>query len=179
MEPDKSAEANARQSPEFLTVGRIIRPHGIRGGVLVEAGSELIHDISTDQRVYIGDRRKPLLVKSLRRHRGQFILYFEGIEDRNSAEALRDLALAISFQSAPDLPEGTYFHWQILGLDVESDTGEYLGRISKILETGANDVYIVSSDVGELLLPAIKEVVLDVDLKNKRMIVHLIPGLMD
>jgi 16S rRNA processing protein RimM len=179
MEHNKLMNKDARRLPEFLTVGRILRPHGVRGGVLVEAKSELIHDLSPGMDVLIGESRDAVLLKSIRQHRGQFILYFEDVSDRDSVESLRGTELAISLQDSSPLPEGSYFHWQIVGMDVESDNGEFLGKIVKILETGANDVYIISKEGSEFLIPAIEDVVLQVDLEKNLMIVHLLPGLVD
>jgi 16S rRNA processing protein RimM len=179
MPPGKLIDNHARRLPDFLTVGRILRPHGIRGGVLVEANSELIHEMSPGVTVLIGDSRDETVLKSIRPHRGQFILYFEGITNRDRVETLRDTELAISLQDSSPLPEGTYFHWQILGMQVETEDGEHLGKIVNILETGANDVYIISSGDSEFLIPATEEVVLKVDLEKNRMTVHLLSGLLD
>lgn len=170
---------NARRLPEFLSVGRILRPHGIRGGILVEPESDMIRSLDAGMRVYIGEAKDEFLLKSIRPHRNKFLLYFESFTDRTSVESLRGNELLIPFEETTPLPEGVYFHWQILGMQVCTAEGESLGKVSQIIETGANDVYIVSNDASEVLIPAIEEVVLEVDLDNSVMTVHLLPGLID
>ena len=81
-------------------------------------------------------------------------------------------------EKTPDLVPGEYYHYQLLGLSVTTDQGEHLGEISEVLATGSNDVYVVKSNNGdELLLPALQQVVKDIDLTSGAMLVHLIPGL--
>jgi len=102
----------------------------------------------------------------------------EGCTDRNKAERWRGAEIKIRFEEAQPLEAGVYYHWQILGLKVVTEQGGELGTVQEILETGANDVYIVRSEAGgELLLPAIPDVILEVNLEAARMIVRLIPGL--
>ena len=106
------------------------------------------------------------------------ILRIEGSEDREAAEAFRGSELLIPMQSAEPLPEGVYYRWQILGLAVVELDGQHLGTVAEILETGANDVYIVRGDgPRELLLPAIESVILEVDLEQGRLLVRVPEGL--
>jgi len=86
----------------------------------------------------------------------------------------------VSAEDRPPLPEGEYYHHQIIGLNVFDETGTSLGVVSEILETGANDVYVVAAAGGrEILIPALKDVLLEINLEQKRMKVHLLPGLLD
>ncbi|MEJ2549349.1 MAG: ribosome maturation factor RimM [Anaerolineales bacterium] len=135
-----STNKSARQPPEYLAVGRVVRPHGVRGGLKVSSNSELIYKLEPSVNIYLGAKKDPL---------------------------------------AP-LPEGEFFHWQIVGLHVITTAGEELGTIEEIMETGANDVYLVRDSTGkEILLPAIESVIQDVDLENERIVVRLIPGLIE
>ncbi len=169
----------AAQSPEYLAVGRVLRPHGVRGALLVEAISEAIYTLAPGQVVFLGEDFESAAVASLRAHRQQFLLALEGCRDRNQAERWRNAEVRIRLSESPPLPAGVYYHWQIVGLEVESDQGEPLGSVIRILETGANDVYIVKDQAGrELLLPAIEQVVKEVNLEEGRMIVQLLPGLL-
>jgi 16S rRNA processing protein RimM len=103
----------------------------------------------------------------------------EGCSDREQAERFRAQDILIPLADADELPEGTYFHWQIIGLRVITESGDDLGEITEIIETGANDVYVVKRDSGQdLLLPAIEEVILDVDQERGRIKVHLLPGML-
>lgn len=168
----------ARRSPERLAVGRVVRPHGIRGALLVAAYSEVIWSLKPSSKITLGEDRRPWAVRSIRPHGGRYLLTLDGCEDRTSAEALRGQELYVSFADAEPLPEGVYYYWQIIGLSVMSDVGEPLGEVVEIIETGANDVYVVRDRDGrEVLLPAIESVVLEVNLEKGSMVVHLLPGL--
>lgn len=170
--------SGARQPPEYLAVGRVLRPHGLRGDLLLEPASDLANTLRPGTTVYLGASRERAVIRSLRAHGRQYLVLLEGSVDRSGAEGWRDLVVYVHFDQAAPLPEHTYYRWQIIGLQVWSDEQESLGRIVEILETGANDVYVVRSESGqELLLPAIEPVVLEVDLAEKRMTVHLLPGL--
>ncbi len=90
------------------------------------------------------------------------------------------MEIRIPFDEADPLPAGEYYYWQILGLRVRTIEGEYLGEVSQILETGANDVYIVRTDDGEdLLIPAIRSVIQKIDLEHGVIEIEVIPGLLD
>jgi len=161
-----------------MAVGRVLRPHGIRGDLLVEPYSETIHSIEAESEVFIGSLQNLRTVVSLRSHRNHMILRVEGCEDRETAEAFRGSELLIPMQAAEPLEEGVYYRWQILGLAVEEQGGKHLGTVRDILETGANDVYIVRGDgPRELLLPAIESVILKVDLDAGQLLVRLPEGL--
>jgi 16S rRNA processing protein RimM len=169
---------NAQQPPEFLAVGRILRPHGVRGNLVVTAESEVIKSITPGSQIFLGPEYIPFSVRTFALHRGQYLLGLEKLNSRDDAELYRDSTLYIRFENTSPLPENVYYYWQLLGLDVRSDEDEHLGTLTEIIETGANDVYLVRSDTGdELLLPAIESVVQSIDLEKNIMIVHLIPGL--
>jgi len=163
---------------DLLAVGRILRPHGIRGDLLVDPYSESIRSIEAESQVFIGSPENSRTVLSIRSHRSHMILRIEGSADREAAEAFRGHELFIPTQTAEPLPEGVYYRWQILGLAVVEAEGQQLGTVTDILETGANDVYIVRGDgPRELLLPAIESVILEVDLEEGRLLVRVPEGL--
>jgi len=176
---DSLENESARQPPEYLVVGRIVRPHGIRGGLVVEQFSKLIQSIHPGTEIFIGDSAAPSIVTSIRSHRGRHLLAIRDCEDRDTAEQWREAEIRLESSGAEPLQEGEYYHWQLLGLRVFSEDGEVLGEIAEILETGANDVFIVRSETGdEVLLPAIESVIRDVDLEQGKVIIHLLPGLL-
>ena len=106
------------------------------------------------------------------------IIALEGIDDRDVAAFLRNQLVFVPSAEEPPLPEGEYYHHQLIGLKVQTPEGRDLGALSEILLTGANDVYVVlGPDGSELLLPAIGDVVLNIDLELGRILVNLIPGL--
>jgi 16S rRNA processing protein RimM len=172
------SDPGARQPAEYLAVGRILRPHGIRGELLLEAAPDLVGMLSVGGKIYLGPDRTPATILSLRTHAENYLLLVKGTVDRSSADRYRGTVVYVRSQSAPPLPPHVFYHWQIVGLEVQTEAGEILGKIAEILQTGANDVYVVRDEAGaEVLLPAIEPVILKVDLDGKRMLVRLIPGL--
>lgn len=170
---------DTRQPPEFLAVGGVLRPHGIKGALLIQSDSDLIFSLSPGSRVYMGESHTPLTVKRLNHHRKHFLLTVEEIRSRNEAEHFRDDVLKIDFKDTEPLPEGVYYHWQLEGLEVFTEDDEHLGVLEQIIVTGVNDVYVVRGVTGEeILLPAIESVIKSVDPQAQRMTVHLLPGLM-
>jgi 16S rRNA processing protein RimM len=152
----------------------------VRGELVVQAYSEVIRSLQPDSAVLVGPERRSRIVRSLRSHRGRYLLYLQGCDDREQAERLRNCELQVRLEDTAPLPPGVYYHWQILGLQVLTESGEPLGEVVEILETGANDVYLVRDAQGaETLLPAIGSVVLQVDEPAGRMVVRLLPGLLD
>jgi 16S rRNA processing protein RimM len=169
---------DARQPPEYLVVGRIVRPHGLRGLMVFQPFSDLVQSLVPSSTVYIGSERIPVIIHNFQPHKARFLLSVEGCEDSNTAERWRGEVVRIRFDEAGPLTEDVYYHWQIFDLQVITSEGESLGKVVQILETGANDVYVVRDQDGvELLLPAIEEVILEVDLESSRMVVKLLPGL--
>jgi 16S rRNA processing protein RimM len=147
--------------------------------LLVDPISEQLLGLKPGAELRIGPDRTPAVFRELNRHGGRWLLRLDGVESRVQAEPMRGHEIALPLEAVPPLPEGTYYHWQILGLRVLSDDGSFLGTVAEILETGANDVYVVRDDAGkEVLLPAIESVILEVDLEGENIKVHLIPGLL-
>ena len=127
--------------------------------------------------MYIGSARVPYKISAARTHRKRLLLRLANIEDRESAEALRGQDVSISVADAEPLQPDEYYIRELIGLQIVTEEGEVLGTLKDVLETGANDVYVVTHDGEEWLLPAIKDVVRAIDLERKEMSVHLLPGL--
>lgn len=171
-------DQGARQPPEHLVVGRVARPHGVRGTLVVEPGSKVIESLQPGSIVYLGDHERAFTIENIRPHHQRFLITLDGIADRDEAELYRDLDVKLSFQDSDPLEEHEYYYWQILGMQVITEDGEKLGELVDIIETGANDVYLVRDEEGkELLLPAIGDVILEVDLESGLLTVQLLPGL--
>src|SRR5262249_50694489 len=109
-------------------------------------------------------------------HGREWRVRFEGVSDRNTAELLRGTWLYVSKDVLPELPEGSDYRFQLLGLAVRTEAGKALGRVEDILEAGAHDVCVVKGDEGEVLIPAV-EALVRVDLERGEMVVHALPGL--
>jgi len=165
--------------PDFLVVGKLRRTHGLHGELLMEVLTDFPERLEPGESVYVGEEHRKLHIRSRRFHNQFLLLAFDGYHDPESAAELRNQMVFVLASNRPPLPEGEYYHHQILGLRVVSDEGQNLGTLSQILETGANDVYVVLPQDGpELLLPAIESVILDIDLENGEMLVHLLPGML-
>jgi len=171
--PEKQPE------PRYLAVGRVLRPHGVHGELRVEVLTDFPEHLVDVQTVYVGQRHRPYQIAGMRFHRDVMLLTLAGCTDRNTAEMLRGQLLEVALDDAIPLEEDEYYHFQILGMQVETDEGELLGEIVDIFEApGANDVLVVHGPRGEVLLPVITDVVLDINLEAQRMLVHLLPGLL-
>ena len=183
--PDRMSAASERPAgspsagePALLVVGKIRRPHGVAGEALVEIYTDFPERLAPKTLIFVGALHQPLTIRKRRPHKDGLLLAFEDITTPEQVGLLRNLMISIPAADRPPLPEGEYYHHQILGLSVVDEDGQELGKLAEILETGANDVYVVTRDDGtELLLPAISDVLLDVDLPRKTMRVHLLPGL--
>lgn len=173
--PDKQ---HARQPAEYLVVGRVVRPHGVRGALLVEPLSRIIESLESGSKVFLGPDNAPARLTSSRFHKKRLMISLKGVQDRSQAEAFRGQELKIRYDQAAPLDEDEYYYWQIIGLEAVLESGEVLGQVAEILATGANDVYVVRNPAGEeVLLPAIASVVLKVDLEARKLLVRLLPGL--
>jgi 16S rRNA processing protein RimM len=178
MSPARRRTIERAREPVFLLLGRVLRPHGVRGSLLLEPLSEILETIPEGSPIYLGPERRPARFLGLRRHGRLYRLQIAGCEDRDAAEAFRGMEVRVQVEETPPLPPGRYYHWQVIGLRVATEAGEALGEIRQILETGANDVYVVTTpDGSEILLPAITSVVRGVDLEAGVMTVRMLPGL--
>jgi 16S rRNA processing protein RimM len=151
----------------------------VRGEVRVELLTDYPERLSLHSTLYLGPDFQPHRQESIRFHQEIALIKLEGCKGRDQAEALRGQTIYIPREEAAPLEGDEYFHFQLVGLVVVTDEGEALGKVIEILETGANDVYIIRGTRGEILLPAISEVVLDIDLESQRMTVNIPLGLLD
>ena len=187
-----SGEANRSSEPRFLAVGRILRPHGLRGEVRVEIHTDSPERFALYEQVYLGPAQAdsgpaglliaasgatPYTLEGHRFHSKWVLLKLAGIDDRTQAETLRDLWVWIAPEQAAPLDEGDVYLHDMLELQVITDEGEELGQILQIIETGTNPVYVVRGPRGEILLPDTDEVILEIDLEAQQVTVHLLEGL--
>ena len=128
--------------------------------------------------VFGGEEHRPLCIRTRRPHAGGLLVSFEDLNTPEQVGVLRNMLLYVSAADRPALPEGEYYHHQLLGLRVVGDDGQDLGRLAEILVTSANDIYVVrKAGQPDLLLPAIGPVVLNIDLEQRVMTVHVLEGL--
>jgi 16S rRNA processing protein RimM len=153
--------------PVFLVVGKLRRPHGVEGEILLEVITDFPQRLRKGKQVYVGESHQPLVIDSSRPHVKGLLLSFEGYPDVDRVAELTNALVYVRTDSLPPLPEGEYYFHQLVGLTVIDPNDAVLGRVAEIIETGANNVYVVKSeDGGELLLPAVEPVVLEIDVKK-------------
>ncbi|MFN2281826.1 MAG: ribosome maturation factor RimM [Anaerolineales bacterium] len=184
MNPDSEHNHNTGSSsadePVFVVVGKFRKPHGIRGEIRMSVLTDYPELISPGKMVYVGPQNQAYTIKDLRWHGGDLLLSLEELPDRTAVEVFRNVMVSMKSSDIPVLPEGEYYLHQLVGMEVVTDQGEALGKLAEILITGANDVYLVRTPAGkELLLPAIDEVIREIDLELGLIRAHLIAGLLD
>ena len=160
----------------------ITTTHGIRGEVKVFPTTDDPKRFLDLKNVILDDGKTTLdlEIQNVKFFKNLVILKFKGIDNINDIEKYKKAGLYVTREDAVELEEDEYFIADLIGMDVISDEGEQLGTISDVLQTGANDVYVISSKgQKDLLLPAIHECVLDVNVEERTMKVHLMPGLRD
>jgi 16S rRNA processing protein RimM len=171
------------KSPRFLLIGEILRPHGVRGELRMRILTDYPERITELGKVYVGegvDAKVPAVyaVEHMRMHQNYGLLKLEGIDNRTDAEIFRQLYLMVSIEDAVPLEEGEFYLFQLIGLDVRTADGVQLGKIIDVMETGANDVYIVeSARYGELLIPVTDETIIETNIEQGFIAVNLPEGL--
>jgi 16S rRNA processing protein RimM len=172
-----SGASRRRPEPRYLAVGRIVRPFGLRGELKAEVLTAHPEQLGRLRTVYLGPQAEPWAIEGVRVRRRAVYLKLSGCDDHTAAEALRGALLQIALEDAVPLEEDEYYEHQIVGMTVVEEDGTPLGKVTEIISTGANDVYVVVGPDGELLLPAIESVILEIDLEADRMVVHVMEGL--
>lgn len=165
--------------PEYLVIGRLGRPHGVKGEILMQVHTDFPERIKKNYRVYIGQKYQPYLVRSCRLSRKGLLIAFDALTDPEALNILTNEWVFVRVNDVPDLPEGEYYHHQMLGLRVEDDNGQLVGHVLQILETGGNDVLIVVTPKSdEVLIPVSPNIVRSIDLENSVIKIQLIEGLL-
>jgi 16S rRNA processing protein RimM len=165
-----------------LLLGRAVRAWGLDGAVKVEPYADLLSVVAELGHVYLDAPESGPVgygVDSVRRIGASWVLKLRGVESPEEARRLVGREIAIPRSSAPVLPEGAYYHGDLIGLRVVDEGGRELGRIAEIWETGANDVYVLRGRQGESLVPATREVVKRIDLASGIMVVHPLKGMIE
>ncbi len=179
LSSEHSAGSPQQGEPEFLVIGRLRRPHGVQGEMLMEVLTDFPERIHSGMTVYLGEQYLPVQINSIRTHMNAYLVSLDGYDDRESAGILRNLDVYVPSSSVLPLPEGEFYHHQIIGLQVMDENDTPIGYITEILETGANDVLIVNAENGyEYLIPVIEGVVTDIDLGRNIITIHPLPGLL-
>ncbi|MBA3728711.1 MAG: 16S rRNA processing protein RimM [Actinobacteria bacterium] len=164
--------------PDWVAVGRIARAHGVKGEVSVVPLSDVSSRFDAGARVFAGATEdRPLTVSSSRPHAGRVLVSFDEVADRDAAERLRGEYLFVPAASTPPLPDGEYWPHELIGCQVVTEDGRPLGPIREILRTQANDVWVAAGPDGEVLIPALVDIVVSVDVEARGVVVRSVPGL--
>ena len=165
---------------KYLEIGQIVNTFGIKGMVKVKPFTDNIERFSNLEKIYIKNKsgQTEYKIQEVKYHKNMVLIKFEGIENPEQADLLRNSYLIVDRETEEPLEPGRYYIVDMIGLDVFTDENEYLGKLEDIYNTGSSDIYVVKNELGkQVLLPAIEDVIKNIDMDNKKVIVHLIPGL--
>lgn len=165
---------------QLMEIGQIVNTYGIKGCLKVVPYTDNVKRFEELKTIYIEYKNelKEFSIEEIKYSKNTVMLKLKGIDDMNMAEMYKNCYIKIDRKDAVKLPEDTYFIVDLIGLTVHTDENRLLGTLIDVFPTGSNDVYVVKDDLGkQILLPAIGDVIKNVDIQNKKMIVHLIPGL--
>jgi len=175
--PRPGGSRDRPERPTHLVIGRILGPHGVEGEVKVEILTDFPERFDLLETVYLGEELEAVAVEGCRTRVGKALLKLEGCDSRDAAGKLCGQLVQVPIDEAVPLGDDEYYVYEIEGLEARTTEGEYLGHIVKVIETGANDVYVVRNGDQEILIPALSNVVIKVDLEAGRIEVQLPKGL--
>ena len=166
----------------LITIGKAVRPFGVRGEMKIEPMTDFLERFKGLHRVYLvspAGKEIACEVRSVRYAGDIPLLLFNGYDSPEKAKTLNGWLVKVPEEETVPLPEGTYYWFELIGMEVISESGEKLGKIVDIFKTGSNDVYVMKKGRKETYIPATAEVVKKIDRNEKRMVIHLLDGLMD
>jgi 16S rRNA processing protein RimM len=160
-------------APERLTIGRIASPHGVRGEFRMYIFSHFPERVPDLPYVFLGDEEQPRKLVRARLKGNLAIMRIEGVNTREMADELRGTDVRVDLENAAPLEEGEYYHFELIGLTAVDESGNVLGEVTDIIETGANDVYVIKDEEGkETLIPALEDVIPEINIPEGRMVVR-------
>lgn len=164
---------------EPLTIGRVLRPHGNRGELRVLPLTGFPERFLCLHKAFVGSREEYVQyeVTAVSLHGGVALVCLSGIDNRDAAEGLRGLDMMVPESERVELPPDHYFVYELIGVQCYKSDGSLVGRVTDVLQTGANDVYVIEGNDGVHLVPGVKAVVKEIDTKAKRMVVDWIDGM--
>lgn len=177
---NKEHNLNAEGSPKlgeplYLSIGRLRRPHGLSGEMIMDVYTDFPDRIQKGRQVFLGLAKEPKKIKNFKHHGAKSYIAFEGVMDLTQAANYRNTEVFISADNLPELSKGYYYHHQLLGCVVVDENQRCLGKLEEIIQTGSRDVYVVRDPEGEaILLPAMNSVILNVDLESNEITVRLL-----
>ncbi len=164
---------------ELLAVGKLLHPHGVRGEILMEVFTDFPERLIPGIDLYLGKQEQVLRLAHRRTHKDGLLLTFDGYTTPEAVGQFRNCVLFVRADDRPSLVEGEYYHHQLLHLRVTTDSGQAVGVVNEIIETGASDVLVVRPPSGpEVLIPIVDSFIQSIDLSTGEITVHLIPGML-
>ena len=165
--------------PVYLSVGFLRRPHGLKGEIIMDLHTDFPERMKKGRELFVGEKHERMTLTNVRPHQSGLLVKFDSVDNPEDAGIYRNQWVYVRSSDVP-LPDGQHYKHELLGLKVVDENDNPLGGLVEILETGANDVYVVKDDSGrEILLPAIPSVILDLDVGRGFLKVHLLDGLID
>ena len=165
----------------LVSIGRIVKSRGVKGEFIVQPLTFSLERFDGVARVYIrvDDEIREFTIEYSRPYGHSIIIKLRGINSPEDAATLRGGQLMVPEEESPPLPEGVYYYYQIIGLKVFTVDGVYIGEVTDIIETGSNDVYVVGNGEKEYLIPAIRDVIREIDIGKRRIIIFPETGLLE
>jgi 16S rRNA processing protein RimM len=166
----------------LLLVGKVLRPHGLRGQLKIYAYARSDATFPGAGSIFLREQTGKLsefTIVSLRSGKAAFFVELAGLSSLTEAEAYRGADVLVSKDALPRKEEDEYFWYELLGLEVFLESGEYLGSISDIIATGSNDIYVIKRGESEVLIPGTHEIIREIDLETGKMTIHSVEGLLD
>jgi 16S rRNA processing protein RimM len=168
----KNAGSNRHDEPAFLVLGKLRKAHGIQGEIPMEIYTHMMELLMPGCVIFIGDEYQPYTIDNTRWKQDLLLLKFDGIDDRETVSELTNDLVYVRTSDLPPLPDEEFYLHELIGLQVVQEDGQNLGILVEILETGANDVYLIKDDSGnEVLIPATEEMIISIDMDEGMMTV--------
>lgn len=164
---------------DYIKVGKIVNTHGVKGYIKCIPLTDDLERFEELEYVYTEKDNIKRTIDDVWYQKGMVCLKLKDIDDMDKAELFKDTYISIVEDQLRVLPEDSYYLFDLEGIDVYSNNGDYIGKISEIYQTGANDVYEVKNNKNSYLIPAIKDVVKSVNVQDKKMIINVIEGLLE
>ena len=164
---------------DYIKVGKIVNTHGVKGYIKCIPLTDDLERFEELEYVYTEKDNIKRTIDDVWYQKGLVCLKLKDIDDMDKAESFKDTYISIVEDQLRVLPENSYYLFDLEGMDVYSNNGDYIGKISEIYQTGANDVYEVKNNINSYLIPAIKDVVKSVNVQDKKMIINVIEGLLE
>jgi 16S rRNA processing protein RimM len=178
MSDTSNAPGSPDGEPVYLVVGFLRRAHGVRGEMIMDLHTDFPERFQSGRQLLIGEEHTPMTLTGVRPHAKGLLVKFMGMETPEEAGRFRNQWVYVKATDVPALAEGKLYQHELFGFAVVDENGNSLGELVEIIETGANDVYVVRNDAGkEILLPAIPSVILEIDPARRSVRVHLLEGL--